>query len=846
MPDVRDGESRDAYMDRCMGDDKTVAKYPSTQQRAAVCNSMYDEAQGESVSAGMEDYIFSTEEGAKKKSMEIGFKGEIHIERMADGTPMYFPAKTDEEFQRWFNKNDSHENAEAAEYQGKKVTLNKPFRTQGGPKKFAVYVQNEAGRVVIVRFGDPNMEIKRDDPQRRKNFRSRHNCDSPGPRTKARYWSCRQWESGRKVEASEVEYMLHDEWMNNEGEIIDGIEEVVEAEEGGCGCGCTEAVEAKMIRRDVFDNPAEAMNRAKEMGLDGIHSHEEDGKTVFMPGKTHEEYRSKNNGRDVEPKMVSDQEKVAYHHDEDDEKMKAGYHKKMKASEECPIGEEMVNGTCQPINVTMEVSVESISATVEASTGNTIMEIKGIAFHEGFNKNKWALTKRGAEAAVKQMFGADLTLNHPKPKAVGFERNTDGGVNEANVGIVASAEMDDKGEDGYEVRYVAHVQRSELFEALESGMWLKPDYGVSIGGYGVPISANEKGMVFDMDFTFDHLAIVHKPAYPRANIETATKIEKTVEAKHGGQHGRPGPNDPRKTPAKPSERRRGSKKNPPGSAKKPNKSIVVSPATRTTIRNKMQEHNKKGKGSRASMGALLTVFRRGAGAFSTSHAPNMSRNGWGIARVNAFLYLLRTGRPSNPNYKQDNDLLPKGHPRAKRTAKAEETLISQTASRTEYRKENDTMSDEHIDEENAQASEMEALQAELVLARAELEEMRAMEAAKHEEARLSLVEAATELGMKGHEDLSSETLESIIASWKESHPEPVVDMKPAEPAVASEESPAPVSEKVVANYLNGKMVETPESLYAQAWNAWASAWNKTLSGGETEDERIRAPKFNEI
>lgn len=157
------------------------------------------------------------------------------------------------------------------------------------------------------------------------------------------------------------------------------------------------------------------------------------------------------------------------------------------------------------------------------------------------------------------------------------------------------------------------------------------------------------------------------------------------------------------------------------------------------------------------------------------------------------------------------------------------------------------MSEEHIVDENAQASEMEALQAELVLARAELENMRAMEAAKHEEARLSLVEAATELGMKGHEDLSSETLESIIASWKDSHPEPVVDMKPAEPAVASEEStPAPVSEAVVANYLNGKMVETPESLYSQAWNAWASAWNKTLSGVENNDERIRAPKYNEL
>jgi hypothetical protein len=80
----------------------------------------------------------------------------------------------------------------AAEYQGKKVTLNKPFRTPSGPKKFAVYVKNESGNVVIVRFGDSNMKIKKNIPERRKSFRARHNCDSPGPKWKAKYWSC-QW-----------------------------------------------------------------------------------------------------------------------------------------------------------------------------------------------------------------------------------------------------------------------------------------------------------------------------------------------------------------------------------------------------------------------------------------------------------------------------------------------------------------------------------------------------------------------------------------------------------------------------------------------------------------------------
>ena len=74
-----------------------------------------------------------------------------------------------------------------------KKALNKPFRTSNGPKKFAVYVKNEKGNVVKVNFGDPNMEIKRDDPGRRASFRARHNCDSPGPKYKARYWSCKFW-----------------------------------------------------------------------------------------------------------------------------------------------------------------------------------------------------------------------------------------------------------------------------------------------------------------------------------------------------------------------------------------------------------------------------------------------------------------------------------------------------------------------------------------------------------------------------------------------------------------------------------------------------------------------------
>ncbi len=83
-----------------------------------------------------------------------------------------------------------------AEYKGRKVTLNKPTRCgkgeEGCSKKFKVFVK-DGDKVKKVQFGDPNMEIKKDNPKNRKSFRARHNCDNPGPKTMARYWSCKKW-----------------------------------------------------------------------------------------------------------------------------------------------------------------------------------------------------------------------------------------------------------------------------------------------------------------------------------------------------------------------------------------------------------------------------------------------------------------------------------------------------------------------------------------------------------------------------------------------------------------------------------------------------------------------------
>ena len=77
-----------------------------------------------------------------------------------------------------------------AEYRGRKVDLNKPFRTPGGPRKFGVYTKNESGNIVKVGFGQPGMRVNNADPKKARSFRKRMRCDSPGPKWKAKYWSC--------------------------------------------------------------------------------------------------------------------------------------------------------------------------------------------------------------------------------------------------------------------------------------------------------------------------------------------------------------------------------------------------------------------------------------------------------------------------------------------------------------------------------------------------------------------------------------------------------------------------------------------------------------------------------
>ena len=207
LPNRNKQENKKDFISRCMGDSKITEEYPDSSQRHAIC-------QGRSKATILEQVCDILEENSLGNTEEISpynfvvpneedyvYFGEEaeEIDFNSIAAYIYKNPHTDELF--YFSSKANHviENvvlefvSEAAEYQGRKVKLGKPFRTPDGPKKMSVYVKNDKGNVVKVNFGDPNMEIKKDNPARRKSFRARHNCDNPGPRWKARYWSCKAW-----------------------------------------------------------------------------------------------------------------------------------------------------------------------------------------------------------------------------------------------------------------------------------------------------------------------------------------------------------------------------------------------------------------------------------------------------------------------------------------------------------------------------------------------------------------------------------------------------------------------------------------------------------------------------
>jgi hypothetical protein len=169
---------------------------------------------------------------------------------------------------------------------------------------------------------------------------------------------------------------------------------------------------------------------------------------------------------------------------------------------------------------------------------------------------------------------------------------------------------------------------------------------------------------------FEKPIIVYKDSDGMKLVDGHHRCASRIKAGHGGIKAKvyqgPVVATAGSKPAAPSERIKGSKKNKKGSASG-GKKITFSKKVETSLKNKVEKHNEKyGKtaSKKTSLRTLKAVYRRGAGAFSTSHRPDQNRNSWAMARVNAYLHLLRTGKPKNAKYVTDNDLLPASHPRS--------------------------------------------------------------------------------------------------------------------------------------------------------------------------------------
>lgn len=210
IPKPHKDENNKDFIARCMADNTMSKEYPDNGQRYAICMNqtkgsllektcsilayrINDDHQYEELNefnliipndddyadCDEEDEDYNLEEIYSKFEYKHPVTNEIYIyDRKGvyekDGRTLVYIGK-------------------AEKYQGKTVKLNKPFRTPGERKKFAVYVKNNNGKVIIVRFGDPNMKIKKNIPERRRSFRARHKCDQQKDKTTPAYWSCKMW-----------------------------------------------------------------------------------------------------------------------------------------------------------------------------------------------------------------------------------------------------------------------------------------------------------------------------------------------------------------------------------------------------------------------------------------------------------------------------------------------------------------------------------------------------------------------------------------------------------------------------------------------------------------------------
>ena len=423
-------------------------------------------------------------------------------------------------------------------------TLNKPFRTPKGPKKFSVYVKNEKGNVVKVNFGDPNMEIKRDDPARRKSFRARHNCDNPGPKTKARYWSCRQWRGGKKVEGAEdSEYEWDGETLFDHNELLTINPELAYVEEE-----ITEECEA------CEEAEAAHMKPSKD--------------------ETHDQYMSRC--------------------------QKAGHSK-----EECMKSHE------------------------------------GHSFAESEDSSDAALSDK--QKKLPPFIQKQILKKKGK-------NSKDDDKKDDKKEEKSKAELDEKYASLWENIRNKKKRMGKNYKPAKPGDKDYPKQDALKKAQGEPKKKKKKKMSsYSSEYEMTDEEFSEIMTYEELELYKDLEIEESEAAK------RPGRKSGAQTPAKPSERKKGSSKNKKGSAGKGGGSITFSAKVIEALKSKVKSHNAKSK-KKVTLGQLKKVYRRGAGAFSTSHRPGMTRGGWAMARVNMFLKMKRGGKVKKSYRDADGDI----------------------------------------------------------------------------------------------------------------------------------------------------------------------------------------------
>ena len=190
VPSPKDNEKSQDFVSRCMSDETMKKDYKDSKQRIGVCLGQTKKSKGNILDQVLEILGLSL----AYECENCGSEEPLSISNLV--------IPKEEDYVDFGEETEEYDapHVSASEYQGRKVTLNKPFRTPDAKKKFAVYVRNNQGKVIIVRFGSQEMSIKRDDPKRRKSFRARHKCDQQKDKTTPSYWSCWQWRSNSPVQ----------------------------------------------------------------------------------------------------------------------------------------------------------------------------------------------------------------------------------------------------------------------------------------------------------------------------------------------------------------------------------------------------------------------------------------------------------------------------------------------------------------------------------------------------------------------------------------------------------------------------------------------------------------------